>query len=132
MKNTKSQINLLLTLWLLAVFFPAFAQEKIQLTLPEKDERGKKYVIGPVPGGVYENVHIVSDSVGINGYPITLKNSIVDARICIKSTGRNTLLVGNELNCDLAIEFTGNILMNNTFINNRYRGQFTNRPDVFR
>jgi hypothetical protein len=97
-----------------------------------KDTAGRKILKGPVSGGFYSNVHIISDSVGVLAYgPTTIMNSVIEAPTCVKSGGHGLSLQSNELNCNLCVEFTGSVLIDNQLISNRCSGRGTNRPDVF-
>lgn len=96
------------------------------------DEFGKEYKIGPLPGGTYNNVHIVSDSVGIYipySGTVVLTNSIVEAPVGIKASGYRSVDVRyNDFNCDLAIEFTSSS-SGNRAIGNKFAGRFSNDPN---
>lgn len=93
------------------------------------DNMGREIIRGPVGGGYYNNVHIISDSVGIEGSSVTVTNSVIEAPVCIRTGGMGASVSGNTLSCRLCIEFTGSLLMDNTLINNSCAGQLTNRPD---
>ncbi|EDM65627.1 MAG: hypothetical protein COA76_00400 [Moritella sp.] len=97
-----------------------------------RDSQGLEIIIGPVGEGYYENVHIISSTVGVisSGESIIV-NSVIEAPICVRATGINLTIRGSNLYCDLCVQFTGRALINNKFMNNKCEGQFTNRPDVF-
>lgn len=102
---------------------------------PEKDAEGRTIIRGPIDANlspIIENVHVVSDSYGVIAHgPTMIKSSVIDAKICVQSSGNSLILRDNVLNCGLGVEFTSGVLMDNQFSNNRYSGQLTNRPDVF-
>lgn len=97
-----------------------------------RDSQGLEIIIGPVGKGYYENVHIISSTIGVvsSGESIII-NSVIEAPICVRATGINLTIQGSNLYCDLCIEFTGRALINNRFASNKCEGQFSNRPDVF-
>lgn len=96
-----------------------------------RDGNGRIIVHGPVTSGVYSRVHIVSKSVGVYAIlPTTIVDSVIDAPVCVSTSGRNLTLRGNVLNCALCVEFTEGFLGNNTFADNTCTGRGSNRPDV--
>ncbi len=97
----------------------------------EYDRAGLKLIRGPVYGGFYDRVHIVSNSVGVNSYTATVTNSVIEAPICISTSGIDSFISNNTLNCNLCIEFTGTIILNNSLTSNNCSGTGTNRPDIF-
>jgi hypothetical protein len=97
----------------------------------EVDSNGRTIIRGPVYGGTYRNVHIISDSVGVRGSNILLTDSVVDAPICVSTSGMGNTINRNSLNCSLCIEFTGETIMDNQVNDNRCAGRLSNRPDVF-
>lgn len=100
--------------------------------IAEQGSQGKRMINGPVFGGYYENVHIRSNSVGVYASSDTvIVNSIIEAPVCIQSNGKNLTAQGNDLYCELCIEFTERNLINNRLMSNSCAGQGTNRPDVF-
>lgn len=126
MKMLHTQIFLVLFLFFA---FPAtsFSEDKART-----DDMGREIIEGPVSGGFYNNVHIISDSVGIDSYSdVTVTNSVIEADICIKTPGRGATIRNNTLKCGVCVEFTGNTIVNNTLINNRCSGRMTNRSDAF-
>ena len=96
-----------------------------------RDEKGREIIRGPVGNGSYINVHIISDSVGIQGQSVMVVNSIIEAPVCIRAGGQGAIVSNNSLLCNLCIEFTDRVLVNNILANNRCSGKGTNRPDVF-
>ena len=98
----------------------------------ETDSEGRKIINGPVFGDYYSNVHIISDSVGVYAQgSVTIRNSVIEAKTCVKSAGIGLNLQNNTLICGLCVEFTGSMLMDNTLSNNNCSGRGTNRPDQF-
>lgn len=108
----------------------AFAQPSSRSNDESLDSEGRQIIRGTVGSGRYNNVHIISDTVGIEGYSVTVTNSVIEAPVCIRTGGYGALVSNNLLLCDLCIQFTGSSLINNTLTNNRCSGQGTNRPDV--
>ena len=99
---------------------------------PTHDRQGRQYIQGPVSGSYYNNVHIVSNSVGISTYgSVTIKNSVIEAPVCVSSNGVGLTAVNNQMNCNLCFKFNGNLLMDNTLSGNSFSGRGTNRRDVF-
>lgn len=97
-----------------------------------KDSAGREIIRGPVSSGIYSNVHIISDSIGVNGFgPTMISDSVIEAPICVRSTGQGLSLQNNVLNCDLCVEFMPGALMNNSLISNQCAGRLSNRPDIF-
>ncbi len=97
----------------------------------QRDGMGRKIIRGPVGSGVYNNVHIISDSVGVQGDSVTVTDSIIEAPVCVRTLGYNTRVINSDLRCNLCIEFTGRVLLNNVLAEIRCAGKGTNRPDVF-
>lgn len=97
----------------------------------QRDSEGRKIILGPVGSGHYNNVRIISASVGVSGNTVSVTNSVIEAPVCIQTYGDGVRVTNNTLLCDLCIEFTGGMLTNNTLANNRCSGRGTNRPDVF-
>lgn len=96
------------------------------------DEEGRIILKGPVSAGIYNNVHIISNSVGVIATGATaIHDSVIDAPVCVEASGIGLLMRNNQLNCDLCINFTGTTLVNNTLESNTCTGRGTNRPDVF-
>jgi hypothetical protein len=80
---------------------------------------------------VYSGVRIVSKSVGVYAIlPTTIVDSVIEAPVCVSSSGRNLTLRGNVLDCALCIEFTEGFLDNNNIGDNHCTGRGSNRPDV--
>ena len=107
---------------------PAPVVQKEEVSKPQYDKAGRKIIRGPVHERYLNNVHIISDSYGViamDGAIIT--DSVIEAPICVKSSGRGLTLKRNELNCQLGVEFTGSILMDNTLMSNSYAGTLSNR-----
>jgi hypothetical protein len=102
-----------------------------QPSLPDRDAAGRKILRGPVGDGIYQDVRIVSDSVGIAGRVIVVRTVVIEAPVCIRTPGQGVYVADSLLNCSLCIEFTDSVLINNTLMNNRCSGRGTNRPDVF-
>lgn len=90
-----------------------------------------RYLKGPVGNGVYINVVIESDTVGVLGDTVTLIDSTVRAPVCVRTAGQGVTIRNNTLDCGLCVEFTSPVLIKNTLIGNRCSGRGTNRPDVF-
>jgi hypothetical protein len=97
----------------------------------EQDEDGRQIIRGPVYGGYYDNVHIISNSVGVEAASVTVTNSVIEAPICIRVGGVGATVTNNTLTCDRCIVFTSSVLMKNRLVSNRCSGVGTNRPDVF-
>ncbi len=96
-----------------------------------RDGSGRLIMQGPVPSGVYTRVHIISQSVGVVAVlPTTIVDSVIEAPVCVSTSGRNLTLRGNVLDCALCIEFSDGFLLNNTIVDNTCTGRGTNRPDV--
>jgi hypothetical protein len=105
------------------------AQAQEENTPRDDDER--ILVHGPVGSGVYSRVHIVSKSVGVYAIlPTTIVDSVIEAPVCVSTSGQNLTLRGNVLNCALCVEFTEGFLGNNTISENTCTGRGSNRPDV--
>ncbi len=100
-------------------------------TTPSQDNKGRKIIRGPVGDGVYNNVHIISNTVGVDGSFVSVTNSVIEAPVCIRISGQNSLVSNNDLICRLCVEFTSGALIGHTLTNNRCDGQGTNRSDVF-
>ncbi|WP_157687076.1 hypothetical protein [Burkholderia lata] len=96
----------------------------------QRDEMGREIIRGPVSGVYFNNVHVISDSVGIRGWSVVVTNSVIEAPVCIRTSGQSSTISNNDLKCDLGIEFTEAALIRNTLTNNRFTGRGTNRPDV--
>jgi hypothetical protein len=102
-----------------------------QASAPGRDASGRQILRGPVGDGIYQDVRIVSDSVGIVGRVIVVRNVVIDAPVCVRTPGHGVFVADSVLNCGLCIEFLDSVLINNTLLNNRCSGRGTNRPDVF-
>lgn len=109
----------------------AIGQQQNVTNEKQRDDMGREVIRGPVGSGYYDNVRIISDSVGIQGDSVTVTNSVIEAPVCVRTSGLGTTLRNNILMCNLCIEFTDSVLINNTLIDNHCSGQGTNRPDVF-
>jgi hypothetical protein len=95
------------------------------------DASGRMILQGPVGSGIYSQVHIVSKSVGVFAVlPTTIVDSVIEAPVCVSTSGRNLTLRGNVLDCALCVEFTEGFVANNTIADNTCTGRGTNRPDV--
>lgn len=95
---------------------------------PAYDNAGRQIIYGPVRERHLSNVHIISNSYGVvamDGAVIT--DSVIEAPVCVQSSGLGLTLKRNDLNCQLGVEFTGSILMNNTLDSNRFSGRLSNR-----
>lgn len=101
-------------------------------TVGKTDRLGLPIVQGPLMGGYYDGVHIVSDSIGViaNG-PTTISNSVIEAPVCVQSSGNGLRLSNNTLICELCVEFVGRALYQNILMYNQCSGRLTNRPDQF-
>lgn len=126
-------MRLTLAIAMLALLAPPFAvgQQQNRPNDKPRDEMGREIIKGPVGSGYYNNVHIISDSVGIQGYSVMVTNSVIEAPVCIRTGGQGATVSNNVLMCSLCIEFTDRALIKNTLTNNRCSGRGTNRPDVF-
>lgn len=100
---------------------------------PERDRDGRRIVRGPVPGGYYDNVRIVSSTVGViaGRGGATITNSVIEAPVCVRAEGFGLTMRNNTLLCNLCVEFTGSVLVQNVLAQNQCSGRGTNRPDVF-
>ncbi|WP_124529481.1 hypothetical protein [Burkholderia sp. Bp8991] len=96
-----------------------------------RDANGRVIMKGPVGGLNFNNVHVISDTVGVIGRPAIVTNSVIEAPVCIQSSEPGAFIDNNILNCNLCIEFLDRVLINNVLKNNQCAGQGTNRPDVF-
>lgn len=104
------------------------------LAFAEKDQAGREIVYGPIIADqpLYSNIHVVSNSYGIVAKgAVRIENVVIEAPVCVRSSGYGLRLVGSDLYCKLGVEFTDSVLMNNEISNNRIAGQLSNRPDVF-
>ncbi len=103
--------------------------------LPAHDNKGRLMMVGPVhlqEGQRLSNVHIVSRGYGVIAEPgARVSDSVIEATICVRPEGIGIALMGNVLYCQLAVEFTGSVLLGNVFLDNRYSGIFSNRPADF-
>lgn len=107
---------------------PAPVAAKTEMTQQKYDGAGRKIIYGPVRERYLSNVHIISDSYGVIAMDgTTITDSVIEAPICVQSSGMGLTLKRNKLNCQLGVEFTGSMLMNNTFISNSYTGRLANR-----
>lgn len=96
-----------------------------------RDANGRVILQGPVESGIYSQVHIISESVGVFAIlPTTIVDSEIEAPVCVSTSSRNLTLRGNVLNCALCIEFTDGFLLDITIADNLCMGQGTNRPDI--
>lgn len=96
-----------------------------------RDADGRTILRGPVSSGVYIGVHIVSDSVGVYAVlPTTIVDSVIEAPVCVSTSGRDLTLRDNILDCALCVDFGDGVLLNNAIANNTCTGRGTNRPDV--
>ncbi|HFT8004940.1 TPA: hypothetical protein ACU9T0_005907 [Burkholderia cenocepacia] len=122
---------LLIVMSALAIAHPfAVAQNQKQSDGKLRDEMGREIIRGPVSGVYFNNVHVISDSIGIRGWSVVVTNSVIEAPVCIRTSGQSSTISNNDLKCDLGIEFTEAALIRNTLTNNRFTGRGTNRPDV--
>lgn len=113
---------------------PAVKLEPPQLPLEQlRDDSGRLIIHGPVYGNYYNNVHIISQSVGVySTSPVYIENSYIQAPVCISAPSQGNRVISSEFNCNLGVEFRDGLLLNNRLIKIRFRGQFTNRPNVFK
>lgn len=83
---------------------------------------------GPVYSSYLDHVHIISDSYGvIASGGATITNSVIEAPVCVQSSGMGLHLTNNTLDCNLGVEYTGGIVLDNYIVGNRVRGRLTNR-----
>lgn len=104
------------------------------LAFAEKDRDGREIVYGPilVNQPLYSNIHVISDSYGfVAKGAVRIENVVIEAPVCVRSSGYGLRLIGSDLYCRLGVEFTERALINNEISNNRVAGQLSNRPDVF-
>jgi hypothetical protein len=106
--------------------------KKPQAPLAQVDPQGRTILRGPVLADRdLIGVHIVSDSIGAihqGMLPIRIENSVIEAQICVRTPGHIGLhLVNNTLDCALGVQFGDGALMDNVFLDNRIRGQMSNR-----
>lgn len=109
------------------------AQGAAQAGLPEprRDADGRPIIEGPVASGVYHRVRIVSPTVGVHAVlPTTITDSVIEAPVCVSSSGRGLTLRGNLLDCNLCIEFTEGLLIDIVIADNTCKGFGTSRPDI--
>ncbi len=98
---------------------------------PRRDADGRPIIEGPVASGVYHRVRIVSPTVGVHAVlPTTITDSVIEAPICVSSSGRGLTLRGNVLDCNLCIEFTEGLLIDIVIADNTCKGFGTSRPDI--
>lgn len=123
-----------LTLFLIAVptlFDPVLALANEPNS--QRDTAALPTLRGPLPSGQYHGVRIVSDSVGVIAiHATTIVNSVIEAPVCVLSSGHELTLRGNLLNCELCVEFTEGLLLNLQIADNQCNGRGTNRPDILR
>jgi hypothetical protein len=104
------------------------------LAFSDTDRDGREIVYGPIIANqpLYSNIHVISNSYGIIAKDaVRIENVVIEAPVCVLSSGYGLRLVSSDLYCELGVEFTDRVLMNNEISNNRVAGQLTNRPDVF-
>lgn len=100
----------------------------------EFDREGREIIYGPVFADLpsYSNIHIVSNSYGIiANRPLRLSNVVIEANVCVQHPGMELEIRDSYLLCRLGIEFTRNVFIGNSLINNAYSGKLSNRPDIF-
>lgn len=105
-----------------------------KVTMKEYDQQGREIIHGPIKADMpfYRNIHVISNSYGIiTKGAVEISNVVIEAPVCIQSSGYGLHLSNSDLYCELGVEFTENFLMNNQFYNNRYSGRLSNRPDSF-
>ena len=88
----------------------------------EYDNAGRQILRGPQPAGYYNNVHIISNSVGVEGTNLTVSDSVIEAPVCIKTQGMGVTVTGSTLNCGVCVEYTGGFISGNIFMNNNCTG----------
>jgi hypothetical protein len=113
----------IISLILIAISFQASAAEQ----KPEVDSAGRKIIKGPVYGNYYNNVRIISNSVGVVSHSLTLMNSVIEAPVCVRTSGMDLSLIGNDLRCGLCVEFTTDLMMGVVASDNRCSGRFSNQ-----
>ena len=58
---------------------------------------------------------------------LTIEDSVISAPICVRTPGSVGLsLLNNTVDCDLGVQFETSVLIGNSFIDNRIRGQMQN------
>lgn len=94
----------------------------------QRDRSGKEIIYGPVPSGFYTNVHIISQSVGVEAYgPTSISDSVIEAPVCVSSSGQWLSMTNNQLYCGLCIEYAPGPVVGNTITNNICSGRWSNR-----
>ena len=91
------------------------------------DRYGLEKVVGPVRDRVVRGKHIVSDTVGVISDPAIVINSIIEADVCIVTSGRSFVLVNSLLICRQCIKFNPpNQLVNATAQDSTCVGDWSN------
>ena len=94
--------------------------------------QGLKVIKGPVGPGFYDGVCIVSNSVGVDDADdSTIINSVIISPIGVELEGNGLDMSGDTIYSNVCVRFYGNILTNNSIVNNSCTGRMTNRPSVF-
>lgn len=95
-------------------------QRKIQEANKPRDSAGREIVKGPVRGGYWNNVRIVSSSVGVDSsyQSTTIRDSIIDADICLVVGMAGAQIFNTEFNCRVCVIQEGPPL-GNQLIGNR-------------
>lgn len=101
----------------------AWQKREVQLVIQDtdkpRDASGRKIVQGPVSGGYWDNVRIVSSSIGVDSshQSTTVRNSVIDADVCLVVGMAGAEISNTEFNCRVCVVRDspplGNVLMNN-------------------
>lgn len=107
---------------------PSPPRQSIDKRIDIRDEQGRKIIKGPVGADFYTNVHIISQNVGVIAYgPTSISNSMIEAPVCVQTSGQWLTLNNNELLCDLCIEYLHGPVIENSIVNNTCAGKFSNQ-----
>jgi hypothetical protein len=94
--------------------------------------QGLQVIQGPIESGFYNNVCIISNSVGVeNADDATINNSIIIAPVCVELNGSGLSMSGDTLHCNLCVKFDSGFISGNSLQGNSCDGQLTNRPNIF-
>ena len=97
---------------------------------PEVDSMGREIIRGPVRGGYYDNKHIISSSVGVDATygGATITNSVIEAPVCVESSGMDLSIQNSELRCSICVRYTSKMVMNNILMSNSCSGTMISKP----